>query len=213
MKKVVTIDFDFIMAPVIESYNNLLEDNYEVSDMIKDFPYMASIQPDLYYYDFLTQYISAVFAGNKCNEVFFIDSHEEIIKCLVNVDECKIVNIDHLHDVSYDEDEFKRPLLFNYNCGNWVKYLKDIGKMKEYTWICDENSVPLDEKHAAKYINHQIQFQDFKLLDLAEDTDMLIICKSGKWVPESIQILYYTWQNYFETIQKIKNIPTVDIND
>ena len=77
----------------------------------------------------------------------------------------------------------------------------------------DENSVPLDEKHAAKYINHQIQFQDFKLLDLAEDTDILIICKSGKWVPESIQILYYTWQNYFETIQRIKNIPTIDISD
>ena len=54
--KVITIDMDIIMAPVIESYNDKVGLEYSVTDLLNDFPYMKTMQGDLVVFEYIIQF-------------------------------------------------------------------------------------------------------------------------------------------------------------
>ena len=57
MVKVVTIDFDIIMSPCIEFYNDLIGVEDPLKDFVKDFSFLTNLPADLYQYEHLTRYI------------------------------------------------------------------------------------------------------------------------------------------------------------
>ena len=132
---IVTIDFDIIMGPSIGLYNNLINSETRASDLIKDFPYLNCANADLNTYEFLTRYYINVLKKLDKSKIYFIKSHEQVVPLVSKNRDANLINIDHHHDLGYSDKE--EPL----NCGNWAKILKDEGKIKDYIWLNNGNSL------------------------------------------------------------------------
>ena len=197
--KIVTIDFDIIMRPSIESYNYFInEDGNSIDQLEQEFVHFQNCQADLSIYKLLTDFILNV----ESEKIFFISSHKDILQ-FVN-ESVDLINIDHHHDLGYSNESYSET--FEISCGNWVEQLYREDKIKSYTWIHNQNSLPLigdqakidndlilsDENEMKKYLNN-----------LAQHTDSLIICSSFPWVPSIYRPLFDTWHNICENkVQK-----------
>jgi hypothetical protein len=201
--KVVSIDFDIIMSPSIEFYNDLLHDEDSIDTYLNKFPFISGIKADLYQYDCLTQYLCQMFKKLDKDKIIFITSHEELVTITKDFEPFDLINIDHHHDVGYEGERWKAPKYSKPDCGNWVKYLWDNKKINSYTWIRNKDSNPLDEDANPAYITKDILFDDFDF-PLLEDADYVILCKSFEWVPFDYQILYYTWANIYDSFYSLK---------
>ena len=138
MYNIVSIDFDIIMAPSIELYNNIVGPNRWEEDFIYN-PQLALSQADLIHYKNLTNWLLDVVPQMDPSNIHFIENHEDIVKYCDR--ECSITNIDHHHDIVYNKDEINIILPDDkLNCGNWVKYLFENNKLKYYHWINNGNS-------------------------------------------------------------------------
>ena len=197
--KIVTIDFDIIMRPSIESYNYFInEEGCGIDQLEEEFVQFQNCQADLSIYKLLTDFILNV----ESEKIFFISSHKDILQ-FVN-DSVDLINIDHHHDLGYSNESYSEA--FEISCGNWVEQLYREDKLKSYTWIHNQNSLPLigdqakidndlilsDENEMKKYLNN-----------LAQHTDSLIICSSFPWVPSIYRPLFNTWHSICENkVQK-----------
>jgi hypothetical protein len=119
-----------------------------------------------------------------------------IIDFLKNDNNLNIINIDHHHDLGYDErDDTKEGTLNSPNCGNWAKFLFDSNKMKNYIWIKNVNSVGIvREKVNEQMIKYEILEKNFcefynEILNL--NFDKIFICLSPEWVPEHYHPLFF----------------------
>ena len=197
--KIVTIDFDIIMRPSIESYNYFInEDGNSIDQLEQEFVHFQNCQADLSIYKLLTDFILNV----ESEKIFFISSHKDILQ-FVN-ESVDLINIDHHHDLGYSNESYSET--FEISCGNWVEQLYRENKIKSYTWIHNPNSFLLmsdqaridndliisDENEMKKYLNN-----------LAQHTDSLIICSSFPWVPSMYRPLFDTWHSICENkVQK-----------
>ena len=175
---VVSIDFDIIMAPSIEFYNNFTNDKF-----LFDNPLLKVCNADLSIYRKLTTWFFKNLKNVDYENIIFIKSHEQIVNYINKND--IIFNIDHHHDLGYDEKEIN-----NCNCGNWAKYLLEKNIINNYTWIHNYNSVP------PRYFDGKIEqcaFGDYNL-DFLE-AEKVIICLSPEWIPPQYHQLLYSWMD------------------
>ena len=197
---VVSIDFDIIMKPDINLYNDWIEDDLGVNDFIKEYKVLENVKADLYIYEYLTRFLLKVIKRIDASKVYFIESHETVAK-YIDQTFCNLWNIDHHHDITYNEENIALPLI-NCNCGDWVKFLMDSKKVKQYVWIGNSNSVEPDESVQNHYQYEQKVLEEFNLDKLAQQTDMLFICKSSDWLPEHYAPLFDAWiaicEEYYE---------------
>ncbi len=136
---VTTIDFDIIMAPAIESYNDLISEEQGMTQLCKQYPYFNYAEADLYIYEYLTRFLIAISKKIDANKIYFISNHELAYEILINLKEpFELINIDHHHDINYF-DEWDKPIIMP-DDGNWVKALFDRNKITKYTWIGNPNS-------------------------------------------------------------------------
>lgn len=198
---VVTIDFDIIMSPSIEAYNDMIEDDFRFDTWEEQFPMVSAIgTADLNIYNYLTQYIIKV-VKEKPDCVHFITSHEQALAYMKGLTNISLVNIDHHHDISYDIDDWVT-LLSDKNCGcaNWVKALYDQDRLKEYFWIRDKNASQDILKPNKKVLTTSTPLEHYSLDALVKKTDVLIICASPEWIPSQFQPLFDTWVTMCEEI-------------
>ena len=80
------------------------------------------------------------------DKIFFITDHEEILKYLPKDKEFNLYNLDHHHDMGYEEKLSVRP-----QCGDWVCYAYKKYPMKKYYWVTDELSVDPDSDKIKEY--------------------------------------------------------------
>lgn len=197
MINIVTIDFDIIMSPSINFYNDIISEGDGLDD--STYPIVNTFPADLNRYEYLTRFICAARESAKDN-IYFISTHQNIEKYLKNLpkdEEYHLYNIDHHHDVGYDIN-FKIPLM-SAGVGDWVKYCKDNKYIQKYTWIKNDNSNEI-ENGAKKYIDEIIDINKINLMKLVKETDILIICGSLEWVPPIYHPLFSTWQTILEEI-------------
>ena len=75
--KIVTIDFDIIMRPSIESYNYFInEEGCGIDQLEQEFVHFQNCQADLSIYKLLTDFILNV----ESEKIFFISSHKDILQ-------------------------------------------------------------------------------------------------------------------------------------
>lgn len=194
--KIWTIDFDIIMAPSIELYNDLIEDRKDIQSVIRMYPGLEYCLPaDLAIYNGITMNIMALLKQLSSNDVYFVREHQDICKVVEDLDEFDLVNVDHHHDVGYGagatvSNKVRRP-----ESGNWVKYLKEQSKLKEYTWIHDARAVRPSLNLSKAFIDNEIGLEQYAGKFKA---DKLILCQSPQWIPASYLHLYYTWMSICE---------------
>lgn len=125
MKTIATIDFDILFWEDLYVYNDLVEPGEEVTDLIQRHPLLENIRIDYYMYDQLTRFIIQTCKRIGKKKIHFIDGHEEI--CNFIKEPSIVYNIDHHHDICYENFDEK---IIKPHCGNWVKYLKIIKNIK-----------------------------------------------------------------------------------
>lgn len=195
---IVTIDFDVIMGPSIGLYNNLIDDKTRFTDLSNEYPFLKGAEADLFIYEYLTRYCINVIGKKK---VHFIKSHEQVVPLLNSIRDGNLINIDHHHDLGYDIEDWRKPIVGQANCGNWVKKLYDLNVINHYTWYSNPQSDELPDEALDIYKSvEKKDISELNIKELAEQTDMLIICQSFEWVPPLYQPLYWTWVGLYEEI-------------
>ena len=181
----VTIDFDIIMWPSIEIYNDLVDGEFSVQDILDNNPNGGFIPTaDLWLYKYLTDYVLEVSKKIDKDHIIFIESHEEVYTQLKDIyPAITLYNIDHHHDLGYGNND-------ECDCGSWAKYLLDNKKIYSYIWINDEKSIQPDEKIKFK----QYPIKEYSLAGLIPETDYLVICSSPTWVPREQLALIEVWK-------------------
>ena len=129
---IVSIDFDIIMAPSIEFYNNMVRTRSLFND-----PLLQVCNADLEHYRRLTDWL---IKNKKNDNVVIIKSHERIVNHISGPEDV-IINIDHHHDLGYDFHTNEEDKITKINCGNWAEYLLSNNLIKKYVWINNENSI------------------------------------------------------------------------
>lgn len=198
---ILSIDFDIIMAPVIEYYNGMVP-RRTWNDIQEENPGLITPKADFFHYNILIQLLEKNI--KKDSKIYIAFNHKMIIDFLEDDNNLNIVNIDHHHDLGYDEkDDTKEGTLNSPNCGNWAKYLFDSNKMKNYVWIKNVNSVGIvREKINEQMTKYEILEKNFcefydKILSL--NFDKIFICLSPEWVPPYYHTLFYgllDWLNF-----------------
>lgn len=200
MKNIVTIDFDIIMAPSINLYNNIVGPNKWENEFSQDLLIRLSFA-DLQHYHNITLWLLNIIKQIPKEKVHFIFDHEQVLNYIPLAEEVNLINIDHHHDIGYGLADQKDITDANLTCGNWIKYLINHGKLVKYHWINNKNSTPLEndiitDEQKKMFITTNLI--DFNLNDIT-DIDELIICLSELWIPPNYRHLFYTWLDICNT--------------
>lgn len=187
MKKVVTIDFDIIMHPSIEVYN---DSDMSVDEYLSKYNFLGIMGADLELYQRLTNFI----LGFDKDKIKFIYSHKEIVRFIKEKNEIiDLYNIDHHHDLGYGERTQWATPLKTYNDGNWVKKLWDLKLINKYIWLKDYNSSDVVSR-GNKFLTDKHFIFNFNLSELS-GADELYLCLSPEWVPQYYKYLYDLWKD------------------
>lgn len=201
MKNIVTIDFDIIMGPSIEGYNDLITDQISLELLANKFPFYNYAEADLYVYEYLTRYLTEIVTHtDDKNKIKFITSHDLMYHICKNEQEpFNLINIDHHHDINYN-DNWDKPIV-DVDTGNWVKRLFDMGKINRYIWVANTNSAmynvekcPYENKISVNLL------KEYDLEQLVANTDMLVFCFSPEYIPPVYKPLFLTWRAIAEEI-------------
>ena len=201
MKNIVTIDFDIIMGPSIDGYNDLITEDMPMRELSKRFPYFGMAEADLYVYEYVTRYLTDILMHiEDKDKIKFISTHELVYHiCKKETEKFNLVNIDHHHDINYNND-WSKPII-DINEGNWVKRLFDMNKVNKYAWIGNSNSVMFDIDQCP--FKEQIEMtilRDYNLGELSGRTDELICCMSADYIPPLYHPLFLAWRAIAEEI-------------
>jgi len=194
-----TIDFDIIMAPSIGLYNDCIGDDWSIQGIEKEYPAVPMVlPPDYYLYQYLTSFLIQQFKKMDASKIFFIKSHETAAKLLEGHTGVNLCNIDHHHDVGY-ENVRARTKIFKPDSGNWIKYLKDKKIIDTYLWVHNSNSTFPIKELTTNYIDADRELKQMDLDNIPEQIDLLIICNSPEWIPSLYQPLWDIWLTIAES--------------
>lgn len=192
---VLSIDFDIIMAPVIEYYNNMVP-RKDWEQIQNENPGMITPKADLHHFNFIIQLLEKHL--NNTDNLYIAFNHKKIIDFLENEESFSIINIDHHHDLGYEPlDEIVEETLKKPNCGNWAKYLFDVNKLNKYIWIKNINSIEnykdSIQQNPEKYqfATKDLQDSDTKEMLLNIKFDKIFLCLSPEWVPPYYRDLFF----------------------
>lgn len=208
MNTVVTIDFDIIMTPSINLYNNLVPANSWES--LEEDPYFKLLKIDAIHYQKIFNYIMRCVFSLPKEKIHFIEDHGQVVRYVKQ--KCDLINVDHHHDVGYGDDLEKQE---SPTCANWVYYLYKQNLLNSYTWINNDNSDQIPPERIPNIVSVTQDLHNFDL-DSLDIPDELVICLSEPWTPPYIRPLFYTIMDicnkYYNTHFDILPGPYLDTN-
>ena len=189
MVNILSVDFDWIMEPYIEFYNQFADDmsdlNMIVPDLNKINPY-----PDLNKFKLLTTYLYNISNDiTDKNNIYFGKRHSEIKDVIENQWKIRmpihVYNVDHHHDCGY-KSTLEAIMNDKYRSNNWPLYIDTI---KRYTWIGNENSQPFLVEEVIHHFDQFQQSTDINILNYIK-FDYIFVCLSPGWIPKHVLPLY-----------------------
>ena len=203
MKHILSIDFDWIMRPDIELYNNYCGASHDLRDLEEMWKFVAHKTQYKSFHCSEEQLADLMLFTKKITQflpqdhIHFILHHDEVLDILNSkgIDEKIILtNIDHHHDFGYRRNDDEKPFDKFATVANWVKCLYNEQRLERYIWVGNENSdgiKPMEEKL-------QNQFTFFTNLRPIEQYkyDEVIICFSQEWIPPNVRPLFYVFKEF-----------------
>ena len=181
---ILTIDFDWIMSDIIETYNGEISSNEDYDKMWNG---ILLHSPGVNYWPNFKLYqeikdICDIYKG----KLYKITNHHDIVRYIENLNEPveTLLNIDHHHDYYKDSG-------LHYNCGNWVRWLYKNKKFKDYIWIPNDTSQL-----------HLSDENDIHLLTVPPypreaifryKIDQVFLCQSPEWLSPQANELWNLW--------------------
>lgn len=205
MKKVLTIDFDIIMAPGINSYNKDIPacSIEELALKNKEIEYQSKLV-DFSLFQRLTLMLLKIFSNIDKEKIHFIEHHDQLYQILQDKEQIDLTNIDFHHDIAYlDADKDQTKFIDEVYCGNWVKAMKERGIIRSYTWVTTINSEPIDPNNI-EFLNHQYDIESWLNSKSNYDYDEVFICLSPPWVPHPVHHLFFIWMDIANQLKNTK---------
>ncbi len=198
-KNIVTIDFDIIMAPSIELYNNFIDEDFSVEDVAININDLIKYSnADLNKYSYITLYLFNLFNLLPEENIHFVFDHDQVCNYIENKYCYNVFNIDHHHDCGYPKANSE---LY---CGNWVIKMDENNILNKYLWIANENSSPFPENLSIEKYEKTL-LNNYNLFDIPTP-DLLIICASFSWIPTQFIPLFHMWLDFYNACFGIKQI-------
>ena len=201
--KILSIDFDWVMEPCIEVYNdfscgrNVTGPAGTWEEIQQKIPMIQKLGLEMDYkkYEELYYIILNTIQSNPNLKIAIRNTHDEIVPIiLTEFDESNynlsIINIDHHHDLGYANDNYQ-----NCGCANWVMYLQRHKKIPSlsYQWIHNNNSEIRCNESVPKNLieKNSTQLSNIDITDI----DILFLCGSWEWVPMKYAPLFNILQS------------------
>lgn len=230
LKNVLSIDMDYIMAPTIQLYNdayNLVESQGKNPQQMSYKEYWDAMEDitgvnEFLAYDegklqALTDLCLKVASEIPAENIYFGREHDSILTFLCGdikkVDEIfNIFNIDHHHDIYYNDNQKANIYRFNYAMNaNWVWYLKENKKLNLYYWIRNINSkrYPFINGNGCMRDLDEIEFRQIGNISEVKDLmdkqfDYMFICRSDDYLPFKFQSVFSGLKTQIEQVTKKK---------
>jgi len=187
---ILTIDFDWIMGDIIETYNGEISANEDYNIMWDN---ILLHSPGVNYWPNyqLYQEIKDICTIYK-NKLYKIKNHHDIVPFIENPIDT-LINIDHHHDYYFLNG-------FSYNCGNWVKWLYQHKMFKNYIWIPNTTSQLnlIDENDL-----HLLTVPPYPRETLFRyKIDQVFLCQSPEWLSPQANELWELWTSTLDFINK-----------
>ena len=188
MINILSVDFDWIMEPCIELYNNSIKETTPLDDVLKTSPGI-NIHPDYKKYYILVKLLNNICKDLPKENIQIVDHHPQIVDCIINWninDKYRIYNIDHHHDCGYGVDDSAGVMEQGLQCGNWVHYCTNLRK---YVWINNKNSDTILPEEITSAIPNYHYTYDINILNYVK-FDYVFLCLSPAWIPEGCWPLF-----------------------
>lgn len=192
MKNILSIDFDIIMEPSIQFYNNMTHITW--NEIGKGNNYVDILTANYDTYHKLTKYLLSLTKKLPKEHIHFIYDHHHIVSMLDENEQYNVVNIDHHHDKGYPQREQEDILSQPLNCGNWVRFVPNLNK---YTWIKNPNSISVIGENIESVPGLNIANYPLETLTIPDE---VFICFSVPWIPPNHQSLFYLWMDLLNEI-------------
>ncbi len=227
IKKVLSIDIDYVMSPTIQLYNELYETiekggNDPMKMSYKDYwdkveeltESRRFLEYDQAKYDAVKDLCLKVAEYLPPENIYFAREHDAILTFLCQ-DKKKvdyiydIYNVDHHHDIYYNDSQKAWVHRFNFaQCANWVWYLYENKKLNQYFWIRNENSkrYPFvgnngcNKDLACPEFYSMSNIKEVKELE-SRTFDYMFLCRSNNYLPFKFESLF---NNLRDSIGKLK---------
>jgi len=198
-KKILSIDFDIIMAPSIELYNDYAFAETDPAELWADLEaeYQFEFYDKLQFDETILYGITDLLKHFKDKPIYFITDHDEVVDILkkspnYNIDIYNIYNVDFHHDFWYDKLAFNEILQQDeYNCGTWLGYLYLTKKLSSVTWV---KALHSDAMSFRPYGNDncKINLESIRNIEKLKDIDFdeVYFCLSPQWIPPRYVIFY-----------------------
>lgn len=186
---IVTIDLDIIMEPSIQYYNNIQNRQKAFHE-----PIMQNCQANLDTYNKISVWLYNTAKIISEDNIVFIESHEQILNHIPDNEKFFLINIDHHHDLGYDNEEKIILEKKDVNCGSWGRYLLNNNLINAFIWIGNKNSDKFGSDGAAYHYIDNFNLDNLK-------ADKIIICLSPDWVPNQYHPLFFNWMNALNVIK------------
>lgn len=186
--KVLSVDFDIIMAPDINLYNPIVPQE-NIEKVIQAHPLLAGLRADLNHYKKLVNLLLRVSKDISYSNICVSYSHEHIGKFLKDDNNLEIVNIDHHHDLGYESNKDYEIC----TCANWAGHFFKKGKIISYTWLNNSNSgiIPPPQQEDCFSSEQFCDIDENEYIKKFGKPDKIFICLSPEWVPEQYHPLFY----------------------
>ena len=180
--RVLSIDFDIIMAPCINLYNDMAGEGQNSQINWEKILYERKLENFLCYDSKILTDLFSLLKQQDC-KFEFIESHADIVPFIT--EKCDLTNIDFHHDIYYQKESTEKFADNKWTCANWVSYLEYKGLLSSYYWIKSGKSqgffgefkTPFEKDNSDK-------------IPYLGSFDKVIICFSPNWVPYKFRHLY-----------------------
>lgn len=187
---ILSVDFDWLMDPSIEIYNDSLNINMTVDDLLKISP---GVNCEFNYQNYYKLYLLLYDICKNINDnsrILIFDNHHDIITCIEDMwqinEPYNLYNIDHHHDCGYPDPIAPNVYEQDLNSGNWVQWCKNLNS---YIWINNTNSALLTNPELIKNIPNYQYTSDLQLITYLH-FDYVFICLSPEWIPKKYVNLF-----------------------
>jgi len=203
--RVLSIDLDYIMGPVIELYNEVGYQSDPINRWQNLFDNTAFKESHFYIDQGNLVYCYDLFleAIKSSPSVSFGYEHDSILYQIAENDNLEIINIDHHDDMfnghyseidgNVDDQEILQMELDDLkngaapNEGNWGAWLYSQGKLKSFTWIGNKTSRNTDRTNFVKGLlgkNYRTYSRDnFNIFN--KKFDHVFVCCSPQYMPKN----------------------------
>lgn len=203
VKKVLSIDMDYIMGSCIQLYNDCVgSEQFENANFWEKMNQLRDIDKFLEYdrdkYIFVIDLFSRQLVYLDKDDIFFGKEHDSILEFLCGDPKKKdeifdIYNVDHHHDLYYNPTQKSEVDRFDFAClADWVYYLGKNDKIHKYYWARNEKSDcfrPEEEVNLAFPTDFDTYFERPERLREI-DFDYVFVCKSAEYFPLKFHHLF-----------------------